>query len=99
MKVEGKPTELEFTGHTFKGEGLNTAEVKPYKTDEFTNEQYEGGFHHWFGKVHPEKRNPKIQRIQKDKIYFTYEGSEGESVIHTKLIIDMWDRHSRENKG
>lgn len=46
----------------------------------------------WIGKVHPDKTHVHIQRIVKDKIYFTHKGSEGESVIHTKLIEDWNER-------
>lgn len=49
-------------------------------------------FPKWMGMVHPDKKDVHIQRIVKDKIYFTYKGSEGESVIHTKLIEDLKER-------
>ena len=49
-------------------------------------------FYKWFTKVHPAKTNPKITAIQKNKIYFTYDGSTEDSLIHTKLLQDLFDR-------
>jgi hypothetical protein len=49
-------------------------------------------FYKWVSIHHPAKTNPKVIDIKKDKIYFTYDGSIEESVIHTKLIQDLFDR-------
>ena len=46
----------------------------------------------WMKTNHSDKINPKITAIKKDKIYFIYEGSNEESLIHTKLLQDLFDR-------
>ncbi len=57
-----------------------------------TINELENIFPKWMDKVHPDKRDVQIQRIVKGKIYFTYKGSEGESIIHTKLLEDLKER-------
>jgi hypothetical protein len=60
---------------------------------ELTDTELREGFYKWFSRVHKDKENPQIQAIKKDKIYFTYKGSEGEQIVFKKLIEDLWNRN------
>jgi hypothetical protein len=95
MKVEKKSTNIQFTPiDTIKGEGIRTATNGPVEgVKELNDTELSEGFHKWFSRVHGDKGNPQIQAIKRDKIYFTYEGSEGEQIVFKKLIQDLWDRN------
>ncbi len=62
------------------------------KERELTESELQQYFFKWFYSCHPDKKDPIINEIKKDKIYFTYNGSQTESLIHTKLIQDLFDR-------
>lgn len=93
MKVERNPKQMEFKPLQTDGD-IRSKEAQQIVINELGDEGLKDGFYKWFGRVHKDKANPQIQAIKMNKIYFTYDGSDGELMVFTKLIQDLYDREN-----